>query len=206
MRRPLSVVTLLVLLFAPLAAGAKTGKTDSQEARAYIDELAQNALTILQDDGSSLADREAAVRDLIEDNLDMDTIGRFVMGRHWRNADKEQQEEYLGLFREFVLQTYARRLGGYSGQTFKVVDAREIGKRGDVLVNTEIIEEGAPPIVAGWRVSTREGRMVILDVMVEGVSMAATQRSEFDAIVRRDGVDGLIEVLRVKVTKLAAQS
>ena len=75
-----------------------------------------------------------------------------------------------------------------------------------MLVNTEITEDGAPPIKAGWRVKTTDGKKQIVDVMVEGTSMAATQRSEFDAIVRRDGVDGLIEVLRVKVTKAPVQS
>ncbi len=197
---------LAALLLLPASAMAKGEKTDPEEAKQYIEELGQDALGILGDNSVDLATREDNVRALMEENLNMPLLGRFVLGRHWRAASPEQQEEYQALFKEFVLQTYTRRLGGYSGQQFAVTNARSVGKRGDALVDTEITESGAPPIKAGWRVKTTNGKKQIIDVMVEGTSMAATQRSEFDAIVRRDGVDGLIEVLRVKVTKAPAQS
>jgi len=197
---------LAALLLLPATAMAKGEKTDPEDAKQYIEKLGDEALGILGDNNVDLATREGKVRTLMEDNLDLPLLGRFVLGRHWRAASPEQQEEYLALFEEFVLQTYTRRLGGYSGQEFTVTGARSVGKRGDALVNTEITESGAPPIKAGWRVKTTNGEKRIVDVMVEGTSMAATQRSEFDAIVRRDGVDGLIEVLRVKVTKAPVQS
>ncbi len=197
---------LAALLLLPATAMAKGEKTDPDDAKQYIEVLGKEALGILGDNSVDLATRESKVRGLMEENLDLPLLGRFVLGRHWRGASPEQQEEYLALFEEFVLQTYTRRLGGYSGQSFSVTSARPVGKRGDALVDTEITEQGTPPIKAGWRVKTTKGQKRIVDVMVEGTSMAATQRSEFDAIVRRDGVDGLIEVLRVKVTKAPAQS
>jgi len=199
-------LALAALLLLPAVAMAKGEKTDPDEAKQYLETLGNDALSILGDNSVDLATREDKVRTLMEDNLDLQLIGRFVLGRHWREASPEQREEYLELFEEFVLQTYTRRLGGYSGQSFKVTSARPVGKRGDALVDTEITEQGAQPIKAGWRVKTTNGEKRIVDVMVEGVSMAATQRSEFDAIVRRDGVGGLIEVLKVKVTKAPAQS
>lgn len=199
-------LALAAFLVMPGAVQAKGEKTEPAQAKTYIQELADEAIAILQAQDIDLSTREGKIRTLMEENLEIKLIGRFVLGRHWRSADAEQQEAYQALFKEFVLQTYSRMLGGYSGQTFRVTNTRTVGKRGDALVTTEILEEGAKPINAGWRVKTIDGRMRIVDVMAEGVSMAATQRSEFDSVVRRDGVDGLIEVLRVKVTKAPAQS
>ena len=76
----------------------------------------------------------------------------------------------------------------------------------DAVVVTEISRPSGPPLVAGWRVRGGAGTYKILDVIVEGVSMLATQRSEFASVVRSQGVDGLIEVLRVQVTKFAARA
>ena len=104
-----------------------------------------------------------------------------------------------------MLRTYTRRLGGYSGQVFKITKAEPMGKI-DALVVTEIGRPSGPPLVAGWRDRGGAGVYKILDVIVQGVSMLATQRSEFASVVRSQGLDGLIEVLRVQVTKFAARA
>ena len=94
--------------------------------------------------------------------------------------------------------------GGYSGQKFEIVGAKPIGKK-DVLVNTKIARPSGPPIEAGWRVRDKGGQHRILEGVVAGVSMVVTQRSEFRSVVRRQGVGGLIELLRIQVTKFSAQ-
>src|SRR3546814_16456222 len=71
-----------------------------------------------------LADREATIRDLLRKNFDLETIGRFVLSRHWRTASPDQQSDYLSLFSEFVLRTYVRRLGGYGNEQFRSEERR----------------------------------------------------------------------------------
>lgn len=170
-----------------------------------MENLSAEALAILGAQGSSLDMREAEFRALLSRSFDFQKIGRFVLGRAWRTATPEQRDEYLGLFQEFILRTYTRRLGGYSGQIFKITKAEPMGKI-DAVVVTEIGRPSGPPLKAGWRIRGKAGTYKILDVIVEGISMLATQRSEFAAVVRSQGVDGLIEVLRVQVTKFAARA
>ena len=87
----------------------------------------------------------------------------------------------------------------------KCARAGRLGKR-DALVSTEIGRSGGPPLIAGWRIRGGPNGFKILDVIVAGISMIATQRSEFRALVSRQAVDGLIEALRLRVGKFPAKA
>jgi phospholipid transport system substrate-binding protein len=106
------------------------------------------------------------------------------------------------LFGEFIVKTYSQRLGGYAGETFTVTSARKVGKKGDVIVKTRIGRPSGPPLDAGWRVREIDGAHKIIDVQVEGVSMAVTQRQDFAAVTRRQGVEGLLQILRARTERL----
>jgi len=188
------------LLFAAASPQAVEGAT------AFIKKLATDAIGILQTKGGKLETREAEFRVLLANGFDMPFIARFVLGKHWRKATPQQRSDYLALFTEFILQTYSRRIGGYAGQTFNVAGARTAGKR-DVMVRTKIAQPGGGPIIkADWRVRPIGAEYRIIDIMVEGVSMAVTQRSEFNAVVRRRGMPGLLQALRARTQKFGVAS
>lgn len=179
-------------------------RTNPADAARFITGLGTQAVQILGD-GGSLADRETRIKRLLATNLNLPLIGRFVLGRTWRSATREQQVEYINLFSAFVLNTYAQRLGGYQGQVFTVTATRPIGRQ-DALVTTLIRRPSGEALEAGWRVRAETGAYKIVDVMVAGVSMAVAQRSEFSTLVKRHGLAGLIDALRAKVTRHAARS
>ncbi|MDA1097777.1 MAG: ABC transporter substrate-binding protein [Proteobacteria bacterium] len=172
---------------------------------AFIADLAGRAIDILQSSGKNLEQREAQFHTLLSNGFDMPFIARFALGKHWRKATPQQRADYQALFEEFILKTYSRRMGGYAGETFAVSDARPAGKK-DVMVKTHINQPGGPPINADWRVRPRNGQYKIIDIMVEGVSMAVTQRSEFNAVVGQQGIPGLLQALRARTEKLGVAS
>jgi phospholipid transport system substrate-binding protein len=193
------------LLAAAPAAAQDSGKpTSPDEAAKFLAALGNEAIKVLGSPNGTLDEREAHLRRLLSDNFDLQRIGRFVLGQAWNGASQEQRAEYLQLFSEYVLATYSRRLGGYSGEKFKIVKAEQAGKQ-DVVVFTEITRPSGPPLICGWRVRDTGGGLKILDVMVDGLSMINTQRSEFAAVVQRQGVDGLLEMLRLQLSKFAAR-
>jgi phospholipid transport system substrate-binding protein len=204
----MTVIRLLALgLFLccmALQPAAAASKTSPEEAEKFIRALGDQAVKLLSEKSTPLIDREAKIRELLRQNFDLETIGKFVLSKYWRTASPDQQSEYLGLFSEFVLKTYARRLGGYAGEQFKISAAKPLGER-DAIVLTEISRQAGPPLTAGWRVRDTNSSYRIIDVMVEGVSMAAAQRSEFETIVRDQGLGGLIEILRAKVSSFPAR-
>lgn len=152
-----------------------------------------------------MPEREARIRALLREVFAFETIGRFVLSSTWRSATPDQRAEYLSLFSEFLVRTYSRRLGGYGGYGFTIAQTKPLGRR-DALVTTVINQSSGPALKAGWRVRAGGNGYKIVDVMVEGVSMAVTQRSEFGTIIRRDGLDKLIEILRAKVNTFSAKS
>lgn len=189
------------LVAAPSLAWAQSA-TDG--AAQFVQMLAQQAISTLSRQGMTLEQREGIFRDLLRQGFDLEFIGRFVAGRYFREMSPNQQADYLQLFGDFVLKTYAGRLGGYAGEQFSVVSARPAGQQ-DVLVQSRIDRQaGGPPILAEWRVRVIGSGYRIIDVMVEGVSMAVTQRSEFDSVLSRGGPESLLAALQARTTKLPA--
>ncbi len=193
-------VTVIVVIGASHAGFASV-----QGAAQFVRQLGDQASDTLRAPNLSLETREAHFRGLLSSGFDLRFIGRFVLGKYWRLATAEQRSDYLALFSEFVVQNYSARFGGYAGETMTVIGARQAGAK-DVVVRTRIDRSSGPPIIADWRVRTTGERYRIIDVMVEGISMVITQRSEFAAVVQRDGVEGLLAVLRARTTKLPATS
>ena len=190
-------------LFVAVIGAGGTAQAAVNDAARFINQLGNQAIAALRAPGLTLEQRESQFRGLLAEGFDLRFIGRFVLGKYWRMATPAQRNDYLALFSEYVLQTYAARLGGYAGQSLTVIDARQASEK-DVVVRTNIERPSAPPIVAEWRVRTTDGRFRIIDVAVEGISMAVTQRSEFASVVQRDGIDGLLTILRARTTKLPA--
>lgn len=192
---------LLVAVLAPLTliAPAHAQSTASQ----FISVLGQQAIGTLQSTSGSLEQREQQFRRILAQSFDVAFIGRFVLGQHWRRASPQQRNDYLALFEDFLVLTYSRRLGGYSGETLSVVGERAANER-DTVVRTRIVRPSGPPIDADWRVRVIDGHFKIIDVEVAGVSMALTQRSEFASVVTRNGINGLIQVLQSRASKLSA--
>lgn len=195
---------LLAGTCAVILPATARAQVDPNAAARFIATLAEQAIAVLRTPGITLEQREARFRQLLRDGFDLDFIGRFVLGRHYHNLSPDQAVEYRQLFGEFVLKTYSRRLGGYAGQNFNVIGTRAAGER-DVMVRTRIDQpSGGPPIDCEWRVRATGGQYRIIDVMVEGVSMALTQRQEFASVVAGSGTQGLLAALRAKTERLPA--
>jgi len=167
---------------------------------ALIQRLGDDVISMLSDSSLSETQRSTSFRRMLIEAFDVDTISRIVLGRYWRLATPEQQEEYRRLFEDYIVATYARRFADYSGETMTVMGSRAT-KQNVTVVRTRIDLTKGEPIQVDWLVSTRnggDGR--IIDVVVGGVSMALTHRSDFAAVIKRDGgIDGLLRQLREKI-------
>mgnify|MGYP001337989382 CR=1 FL=1 len=194
---------LIMVIVAALLGVTGSARATVNDAALFINQLGNQAITALRATDLTLSQREAKFRSLLSQGFDLRFIGRFVLGRDWRRATPEQQNDYIALYGEFLLQTYASRLGGYSGETMTVTGARQASEK-DIVVSTTLDRPGGLDINADWRVRVIEGRYRIIDVAVEGISMAFTQRSDFAAVIKRDGIEGLLTILRARTTKISA--
>jgi len=176
-------------------------------AAAFMQKLGNDAIEELFDSTISRSEREARFRRLLNDHFDMAAISKFVLGRHWRSANEAQRVEFQQLFVDFIVRSYWVRFSEeLRGVAFKVTGS-SISISGTTLVHTRIEMPSSESIRVDWRLRAAEGSFSILDIIVEGVSMGVTHRSEFAAVIQsHGGVDGLIEVLRAKNLQSAGRS
>jgi phospholipid transport system substrate-binding protein len=200
MRR--SLLTGLFVLFAT-ASLAGTPMVNPADAVAFMNKLWDRAVEVLNNK-TDPSFREARFRELFHTDFDCPGIARFVLGRYWRTASAEEQQEFVKLFEDYVVFVYTTRLSNFGGETLKVSGSRSDGD--GVIVSTDVISPGAaPPMKIDWRLVTDKGTYKISDIIVEGVSMMVTQRSEFASIVQRNGgqVRGLIAMMRERTASAA---
>jgi len=133
---------------------------------------------------------------MLREDFDLTDISRFVLGPYWRVATKAQRREFCSLFEDHLVRFYGQRFTQYGGESLRVNGSR-IDPAG-VMVTSQIIRPQGLPIEVDWRLAVSDGRYKISDVSIDGVSMALTQRSEFAAIVQRNGgrVAGLLATMR----------
>jgi phospholipid transport system substrate-binding protein len=207
MMKNIRILPAAVLIFGLALGHTATAESKSAagDPEVFIEQLASQAIKVLSSPNGSLEEREDKFRTLLRNDFAMQDIGRFVVGTYWRRMNPEQRAEYLNLFSEWVLKTYSIRLGGYSGEQFKVLSTTPAGQH-DVLVKTRIDKTSGNGFNASWRVRKIDGGYKIIDIYVEGVSMAITQRSEFESILQRQGIDGLIGMLKDKVKTMSQAS
>lgn len=166
-------------------------------ARDFIQNMAKRGIDFLANPELTLEQRKAEFEDLLQSSFDIKTIGRFTMGRYWSSASEAQKAEFQKLFETMVIDSYSRRFSDYDGQDFEVTSTRSIG-RSDTIVHSYITDTNGQKISVDWRVREKNGSYMVIDIIVEGVSMATTQRSEFSSVIQRGGgnVQVLIEHLR----------
>lgn len=193
---------LIVALCAPARAD------DLGQARQFVRDLADRAISQLTDPKLDQQERESTFRTLLEQHFDVAALGKSALGRYWRVATDGEKTEYLRLFEDLIVSTYANKFRDYAGENLDIVNVVRANGNGDamIVVQSQIARDAAKPIRVDWRVARDDGASKIADVVVEGVSMVQTQRSEFSSVIIRNGnkVAGLIEELRGKVHSLQA--
>lgn len=194
---------LIAMLLAFAAPHRLEAGTRPEEV---VETLVQHIVELLESDELAREDAADRLAHTISEDVDLDRLGRLTLGRHWRSADEAQQAEYLELFRQLMLTKFISHLGVYSGRElesgadlFTIEGSRSIGER-DVIVDSVVRPPDRPPVRAAWRLRGDEGGdWVIIDLIVENVSLLISQRSEFASVIERAGIDGLLGEMRERV-------
>jgi phospholipid transport system substrate-binding protein len=194
----LAIMSLLIA-----AASATATSAIAADPNVFMSELWGRTVEVLGENVPR-TERLARFRQLFQADFDVPGIARFVLGRYWRSASEQEQQEYLKLFEDYVVFVYGTRLSSFNGETFKVRGSRTDDS--GAIVSTDIISpKGEAPIKVDWRLITDHGSFKINDVTIEGISMLVTQRSEFASVIQRHGgqVGELLAMMRER-TKTAS--
>jgi len=188
-------------LTGPLVRSASAA-TDPAE---FIRQLGDEALAQLVGSDITKAERAERFRKLLVANFDVPAIGKTVLGRYWKTATPEEQQDYQKLFEDFLVGNYAQRFGQYAGEKFTTAGVREEGE-GMHTVMTLIARPNGQTARLDWLMRDDGDSYKILDLKIEGISMSETHRSEFASVIQNNGgkVASLIDALRKKTAQMNA--
>ncbi len=191
-KRFMATVLGLLLAGALAPASAQTGPVD------VVRGTAERVLEQLRTDPARYQDDKVLfglVREVVFPHLDRERTAQWVLGANWRKATPAQRAQFVEEFSELLLRTYGTALRQYDSEVlnFLPVHAPEGANR--VTVRTEIIRPNGPKVSVDYLLTNRSGEWKVYDVIIENVSLVVTYRSEYAAIIQRDGIDGLLKQL-----------
>ena len=165
------------------------------DATGFVVQLG-NALVAIVNGPGGYEDKKRRLGPLIEEAVDVEGIARFCLGRFWRTAAPQQQQQFSQLFHAVLLNNITGKLGQFQGVTFNPTSTTQ--QEGNSLVGTTIRRPNQQPNNVQWVVSQATGRPKIIDVIAEGISLRVTQRSDYAAFISRNNNDvgALINAMR----------
>ena len=180
-------------------------RAGADEVKSFIDSIAKETLAVANDRAQPLSQRRSQLEKIFLDNVDLDWVAKFTLGKYWRDATDEQKARYLQAYRQFAAKSYSSKFDDYNNYTYKITETMEENDA-RYLVRMEIGRPNQQSLLVDYHVKDNGGKYLVCDMTVEGVSMVTSQRSEFGAVAGRRGVDGLIADLQAKASQMEHSS
>ena len=174
--RVLAAASVLLLSTAALAADNPEG---------FVQTLTAEAIDAAKSGGNDGSSRHAALGRLVADGFDLTEISDLVLGRYWQSASAAERAAFRSALRDYLVLTYAGRMGSAADATVRVVGSEPAGAYWKVQSAVAGGERAAYAV--DWLVRRDDSRWLVVDVMIDGISMAATYRDQFAAVIRANG-------------------
>ncbi|MDR9435325.1 MAG: ABC transporter substrate-binding protein [Thiohalophilus sp.] len=214
-RLPALIGILLVMLLLASGRPAVAADNDPDQARQLLEQVAQEMIQATNQRREEIRQNPKVVEELVEElllpHIDLITASRWVLGKHWRRASKEQKISFIKHFRGMLLRFYATALADYLNDNtvdenlirFQPVRA-EAGSE-DVTVRSHVYPPSGQPVPVNYNMHLTRKGWKVYDVSVEGVSVITTYRNSFNDEIRRNGLDQLIARLANEDEELVKQ-
>jgi len=191
------IIGLLALGFTLTAAGQEL--TPDQ----LVQKVTEEVLAAIKSDKQLAAgDKQKALKlaqEKVLPYIDFEESTRLAVGRAWSQATPEQRKKLVSEFRNMLVRTYSNSIEAYQGQTMKVMPSRgKSDAKDEATVRAQFVRAGGKPLPIEFQMRNNGKTWKVYDISVEGISLVLTYRSEFDAVVKQEGVDGLIKRLEQK--------
>jgi phospholipid transport system substrate-binding protein len=202
----LAAAAALPLLHLPWTARTAWSEVATADAQAAVQDLAAGIWQSLGRNDLSEPARIDAITALLENATDVELLSRLVLARYWQRLDDEQRVRYQTLFRDVVMRNFAIRLNDYAKdaqgpfeERFTIISSAPAGKQ-DVLVRSRVRPQTGKTLAVDWRLREGDDGPVIIDMIIEGVSLLVSQRSEFAAVIERSDMEGLLAELQARAS------
>ncbi len=164
-------------------------------AEAFVLKLTDEAKIIFNDKSLNKDSRLKKLNDLSSKYLDLDALAGYTLGDYREKATNSERENFNKLFREYFIKNMSSKLNDFADQDLKIIDSKKINEN-NIIVSTKIFsKKDAQEIAVEWRIFTKDSKLLARDLVVEGLSLARTQKEEFASIIASKGFVGVISAL-----------
>ncbi len=190
-------LSLILILFS-LFLNTSNANTYSSDPKQFINELVNDAINKLSDKDLNEEQKKDFIEKIALENVDINALGLYTLGELRKSTDKEILKRYQKSFEKYFLKSLTSRLTDYSSNKFELIEAEKKSSN-YTIVKTKVVEsEKQPEIKIDWRVYTKNpNKPLIRDLIVEGLSLARTQKEEFASILNSNNND-----INTLITKL----
>jgi phospholipid transport system substrate-binding protein len=185
---------------------AQAQQMDIARATTFVNKAGQDLVNAINDQRLNQTQRRDRVAGILRSAIDIEGTGRFILGRYVRQASPAELQEYLKLFDEIIIRNLSARFGEYRGVKFSLGRSQQRTEE-DALVSTLVERPNSPAFTLDWRVAEINGQPKVVDVIAEGTSLRLTTRSEYAAVIQRNGgrIAALLDAMRGQIAQLAAR-
>ena len=185
------LISLLFLIYTPL-------KAYSSNPKDFINELVNDAISKLSDKTIQVDEKVGFIENIAIKNVDIKALGLYTLGELRKSTQDEKLEKYLNAFEKYFLKSLTSRLTEYSSSEFEITGSDQKSANYTIIKSKVVPQNGDPEIKIDWRVYTKNPeKPLIRDLIVEGLSLARTQKEEFSSILSSNNND--IESLILKL-------
>ena len=198
--RNIIAIVIAAFFIQLIVLNSAIAETSASGAQKFIESIGGNTIKIVKDQSLDASTKQTKLEELFKTNVDIKWIGNFVLGRYSKEANDTQKKDYDEYYSKFLINSYVPKFKGYTDQELVV---KKVDKENDgYLVQTEIVSKSDKKknINVNYKVKSVNGGYKIFDVIAEGVSLITTQRSEFASVISRNGLQSLIDKLKVRST------
>ena len=166
-----------------------TGKSFSLEPKEYVQSVANEASLILTKNFTKEQKIEK-LKSIAEKTVDIQGIGYYSLGAHRKNLSDDKKKEYLNVFKKYFLKSFSSRLAEYTDPKIRVDSQKKLNEKYTMVSSVLMATEDKPEVKIDWRIVTKNpDKPLIIDVVIEGVSLAKVQKEEFNSIIQSNNGD-----------------
>ena len=179
-----------VLVFVSVSLIATSSFSYNSEPKIFIAELVEDAINTLSDKDIKIADKNKKIETIARENVDITALSMYTLGPIRKTLDQKTLDRYKVLFEKYFFKSLTSRLTDYSSQKFEILEAEQKSQT-TTIVSSKIVESTSQPeIRIDWRIFTKNPeKPLIRDLIVEGLSLAKTQKEEFSSILNSNNND-----------------
>ena len=156
----------------------------SSDPKEFVSELVNDAINTLADKNLNNQQKTDFIAKIALENVDIDALSLYTLGELRKSTNKEKLKEYQKIFEKYFLKSLTSRLSDYSSSKFEVIEAEQKSSNYTIVSSTVRPDNGNPEIKIDWRIYTKDpNKPLIRDLIVEGLSLARTQKEEFASIL-----------------------